>query len=222
MPGDFIDSHHHLWKYSAHQYPWMLKGMEGIRQDFLVPQLQAVTSQAGVTGTIAVQARQTIEETEWLLSLAESSDLIRGIVGWVPLIEDRVGAHLAALSRHPKLRGVSHVLHDESDDFYVLREDFNLGISLLQDFGLIYDILVFERHLQQTIQFVDRHPNQIFVIDHIGKPKIRNRIVSPWNTGIAELACRENVYCKISGMATEADWKSWTQDDLRPYFDTVL
>jgi L-fuconolactonase len=222
MLGQFIDSHHHLWKYSADQYPWMLGGMDGLRKDFLVPELHAVTRQAGVTGTIAVQARQRIEETEWLLTLAEQSDLILGVVGWLPLAEEKVGSHLAAWAGHPKLRGVRHVLHDEVDDFYVLREAFNRGISLLKDFGLVYDILIFERHLPQTIQFVDRHPNQIFIIDHIAKPKIKDHIVAPWNAGIAELALRENVYCKISGMATEADWKCWTQDDLRPYFDTVL
>jgi L-fuconolactonase len=222
MPGEFIDSHHHLWKYSADQYPWMIDGMDELRKDFLVPELHAVTRQAGITGTIAVQARQRIEETEWLLSLANKSDLILGIVGWLPLVGDKVESHLEAWSGNRKLRGLRHVLHDEIDDFYVRRQDFNRGISLLKEFGLVYDILIFERHLPQTIQFVDRHPNQVFIIDHMAKPKIKDHIVSPWNAGIAELARRENVYCKISGMVTEADWKSWTQDDLRPYFDTVL
>lgn len=222
MLGQFIDSHHHLWRYSADQYPWMLEGMDSLRKDFLLPELQVVTRQAGVTGTIAVQARQRIQETEWLLTLSEQSDLILAVVGWLPLVEHKVGSDLAAWAGHPKLRGVRHVLHDEIDDFYVLREGFNRGISLLKDFGLVYDILIFERHLPQTIQFVDRHPNQIFIIDHIAKPKIKDHIMAPWNVGIAELARRENVYCKISGMATEADWKFWTQDDLRPYFDTVL
>ncbi|HWF91895.1 MAG TPA: amidohydrolase family protein [Terriglobales bacterium] len=222
MPHEFIDAHHHLWQYSPEEYPWMLDGMEKIRKDFLVPQLQDVTRTAGVTGTVAVQARQTLEETEWLLNLADGTSLIRGIVGWVPLIEEDIAKRLEVFSAKPKLRGVRHVLHDEQDDLYMLREDFNRGISLLKDFDLVYDILIFERHLPQTLEFVDRHPNQVFVLDHIAKPKIRNKIFSPWDRGITELACRENVYCKISGMVTEADWNDWSESDLRPYFDAVL
>src|SRR6185437_3102744 len=222
MPHEFIDAHHHLWQYSPEEYPWMLDGMEKIRKDFLVPQLQDVTRTAGVTGTVAVQARQTLEETEWLLNLADGTSLIRGIVGWVPLIEEDIAKRLEVFSAKPKLRGVRHVLHDEPDDLYMLREDFNRGISLLKDFDLVYDILIFERHLPQTLEFVDRHPNQVFVLDHIAKPKIRNKIFSPWDRGITELASRENVYCKISGMVTEADWNDWSESDLRPYFDAVL
>jgi L-fuconolactonase len=222
MPSEFIDAHHHLWKYSPDQYPWMLDGMEGIRKDFLIPQLQTVTQMAGVTGTIAVQARQTIEETGWLLNLAGATPLIRGVVGWVPLVEDKAEIYLSQFSQDRKLRAVRHVLHDEPNEFYMLREDFNRGISRLRDFGLVYDILIFERHIPQTIEFVDRHPNQIFVVDHIAKPQIKRQIFSPWNMGILELARRGNIYCNVSGMVTEADWKIWTQADLRPYFDAVL
>jgi L-fuconolactonase len=222
MAPEFIDAHHHLWKYSPDQYPWMLEGMERIRKDFLIPQLQTVTQMAGVTGTIAVQARQTIEETKWLLKLAATTPLIRGIVGWVSLVEDKAEIYLSQFSQDRKLRAVRHVLHDEPNEFYMLREDFNRGISRLRDFGLVYDILIFERHIPQTIEFVDRHPNQIFVVDHIAKPQIKRQIFSPWNMGILELARRGNIYCKVSGMVTEADWKIWTQADLRPYFDAVL
>jgi L-fuconolactonase len=222
MPPEFIDAHHHLWKYSPDQYPWMLEGMERIRKDFLVPQLQTVTQMAGVTGTIAVQARQTVEETKWLLKLAATTPLIRGVVGWVSLVEDLAEIYLSQFSQDRKLRAVRHVLHDEPNQFYMLREDFNRGISRLKDFGLVYDILIFERHIPQTIEFVDRHPNQIFVLDHIAKPQIKRQIFSPWNMGILELARRGNIYCKVSGMVTEADWKIWTQADLRPYFDAVL
>lgn len=130
--------------------------------------------------------------------------------------------HLERFSGNRKLKGIRHVLHDESDDFYMLRDDFNRGISLLNDFGLRYDILIFERHLLQTIQFVDRHPKQLFIVDHIAKPRVKDRVRSSWEAEIAELARRDNVYCKLSGMATEADWKGWTESDLRPYFDTVL
>jgi L-fuconolactonase len=221
MPEENIDSHHHLWKYSAKEYPWMLDGMEDIRKDFVLPELDAVTRDANIQGTVVVQARQTLEETKWLLSLAESTGLIRGVVGWVPLIEDAT-SHLEKFSAHRKLRAVRHVLHDENDDFYMLREDFNRGISLLKDFNLVYDILIFEKHLPQTIKFVERHPNQIFVVDHIAKPQIKNCLLSPWKENIAALAQYENVYCKLSGMATEANWKNWTQSGLHPYFETVL
>jgi len=219
---EYIDAHHHLWKYSVEQYPWMLAGMEGIRRDFLVPELRVATHQAGITGTVVVQARQTLEETHWLLDIAGKSDLIRGVVGWAPLINHNIKAHLETFSSHPKLKGIRHVLHDEPDDFYMLRDDFNRGISALKDFGLQYDILIFERHLPQTIRFVDHHPDQLFIVDHIAKPKIRERVLAPWADRIAELAKRENVYCKLSGMVTEADWRNWTENDLRPYFEAVL
>src|SRR5215475_4502537 len=199
MPQEFIDAHHHLWKYSQEEYPWMSEGMEDIRRNFLVPELQKVTHEAEVTGTVAVQARQTLEESRWLLELADQTNLIRGVVGWVPLVEVGVSSHLEMFSAHPKFKGVRHVLHDEADDFYMLRDDFNRGISLLKNFNLRYDILIFERHLPQTIQFVDRHPNQIFIVDHIAKPKIKDHLLSSWDRNIAELAKRENVYCKISG-----------------------
>jgi L-fuconolactonase len=222
MPDEFIDAHHHLWKYSQEQYPWMLEGMEGIRRDFLIPELQKAARDAGISGTVAVQARQTIEETKWLLGLAGASDLIRGVVGWVPLVDADVAKQLEAFAAEAKLKGVRHVLHDEPDDFYMLRDDFNRGVSRLKDFGLQYDILIFERHLSQTIQFVDRHPNQRFVVDHIAKPRVKAQVRSPWQELITELARRENVCCKLSGMATEADWRQWTESDLRPYFDITL
>jgi len=222
MPNEFIDAHHHLWKYSQEQYPWMLAGMEGIRRDFLIPELQSATQEAGINGTVAVQARQTIEETKWLLDLARTNRLIRGVVGWVPLIGADAAAQLEALAADANLKGVRHVLHDESDDFYMLRDDFNRGVSRLKEFDLRYDVLIFERHLSQTIQFVDRHPNQLFVVDHMAKPRIKNQVRSPWQELIKQLGERENVYCKLSGMATEADWSHWIESDLRPYFDVAL
>lgn len=222
MPDEIIDAHHHLWKYSQEQYPWMLAGMESIRRDFLIPDLHVVTQEAGINGTVAVQARQTIEETKWLLNLAGASDLIRGVVGWVPLVEADVQKHLETFSADAKLKGIRHVLHDEADDFYMLRDDFNRGISLLKNFDLQYDILIFERHLSQTIDFVDRHPHQRFVVDHIAKPRIKDHARSPWAAQLTELARRENVYCKLSGMVTEANWTRWNAGDLRPYFDTAF
>ena len=217
-----IDSHHHFWKYSAEEYGWMSDAQAAIRRDFGPEDLEREIDAAGIDGVVSVQARQTLEENEFLLGHAEKHDFIKGVVGWVPLVEADVAEQLEKLAEQPKLKGVRHVLHDEADDDYMLREDFNRGIAMLKDFDLVYDILIFEKHLPQTIQFVDRHPDQVFVVDHIAKPRIEANELSPWQSRIVELAHRPNVYCKVSGMATEADYQSWTPKQLEPYFQTVL
>lgn len=219
---DCIDAHHHLWCYKADQYPWMIEKMTALRRDFLLDDLLAEADKAGVGGSVVVQARQSVKETKWLSDIAVNSEFIRGVVGWAPLIDQEIASILEALAVLPKVKAMRHVPHDESDDFYILRPDFNCGVSLLKEFDLAYDLLIFQRHLPQTIVFVDRHPNQRFVLDHIGKPQIRGQQVSPWRENLGELAKRQNVYCKISGMATEADWATWTDDELRVYFEIVL
>jgi L-fuconolactonase len=221
-PPQIIDAHHHLWRYSSDGYPWISDDMEPLRHDFLLAELQAETSSAGVTGTVVVQARQSIEETRWLLELVEANGTVLGVVGWVPLISDAAGEVLETFRDCPKLKGVRHVLHDEADDHYMLRKDFQHGIELLREFGLRYDLLIFERHLPQTIGLVDAFPNQPFVVDHIAKPAIRSGEMEPWASQIRELAKRRHVFCKLSGMVTEADWSSWTAEQFRPYFDVVL
>ena len=222
MPYAKIDAHHHLWKYSAAQYPWISENMGLLRRDFLIQDLMDVLEESDIDGVVTVQARQAMAETRWLLDLAHSHDFIRGVVGWVALTDPKVEGDLEHLSTHVKLKSVRHVLHDEPDDFYILREDFNRGIKLLQGFGLRYDLLIFERHLPQAIQFVDRHPNQIFILNHIAKPRIRQGVISPWRENLAELARRENVFCKLSGLVTEASWQSWTEADLDPYLQIAL
>ena len=218
-----IDAHHHLWKYSAAEYGWISPEMSVIRRDFLPGDLEPLMHHFGINGTVAVQARQTLEETAWLLELARQHELIRGVVGWVPLVEgDKVKPHLERFSRDRKLRGVRHVVQDEPDPRYILRSDFNQGIRALREFKLRYDILIFERHLPAAIEFVDRHPNQIFILDHIAKPRIKEGVLKPWDANIRELAKRQNVYCKLSGMVTEADPKRWTPANLQPYIDVVL
>jgi L-fuconolactonase len=169
MPGDSIDAHHHLWKYSPEEYPWMSDGMEAIRRDFLAADLEKVFHESGIAGAVTVQARQTLAETNWLLELSASTSLIRGVVGWVPLTNSNVGRKLEEFGSRKELKAVRHVVHDEPDDFYILREDFNRGVALLKQFDLRYDILIFGRHLPQTIQFVDRHPTQVFILDHIAE-----------------------------------------------------
>ena len=157
-----------------------------------------------------------------MLEYAHNNDFIKGVVGWVPLCEDNVGKYIECFAKHPALKGVRHIVQDESDDDFVLREDFNHGISLLKDHGLAYDVLIFERQLPQTITFVKMHPQQRFVLDHIAKPKIKKGQIQPWRDNIEKLAGIENVWCKVSGMVTEVDFKNWDKDQLKPYFDVVL
>ncbi len=196
--------------------------MPVLRHDFLPDDLHKVMAQAGINASVAVQARQTVEETRWLLELAGQHDFMKGVVGWAPLVDPGVAAELEKFAGNPKLKGIRHVLQDEVDEHYMLRDDFNRGISELKAFHLAYDVLIFERHLPQTIQFVDKHPDQVFVVDHLAKPRVRFHAVSPWAEHLRELAKRANVYCKISGLATEADHKNWTEQQLDVYIDTVL
>jgi len=217
-----IDSHHHFWRYAAAEYGWISDAMAVLRRDFLPGDLEREIRAAGVDGVVSVQARQTVAETEWLLSMAEASPFIRGVVGWVPLADPGVDEILARLARHPKLRAVRHVVQDEPDPGFLLREEINRGIGRLQGHGLAYDILIFERQLPQALALVDRHPGQVFVLDHIAKPRIRDGAISPWRERMRELARRPNVWCKLSGVVTEADWEGWTPAGIRPYLDAAL
>lgn len=217
-----IDAHHHLWQYSPVEYGWISDEMAVLQRDFLPDDLNREIQAAGVSGAVAVQARQTLGETEWLLGLAEQNDFMLGVVGWVPLADPGLPAILERLAARPKLKGVRHVVQDEPDDNFILREDINAGVSALNRASLVYDILIFERHLPQAIAFVDRHPDQPFVLDHVAKPRITTGEISPWKERIAELARRPNICCKLSGMVTEADWGNWTEEQLQPYMETVL
>ena len=217
-----IDAHHHFWQYSEAEYGWISDEMRELRRDFLAGDLQREMAAAGLDGAVTVQARQTLEETRWLLQLAEKHSFLRGVVGWAPLASVDFPRHLEELAAHAKLKGLRHVIQDEPDDDFILGEDFNRGISALAGTGLVYDILIFERHLSAAARFVDRHPNQIFVLDHLAKPLIRQGEISPWRERLRDLAARPHVYCKLSGLATEANWHRWTIDDLRPYFEIAL
>jgi len=217
-----IDAHHHFWRYDPVQYEWIGDAMSVIRRDFLPADLERAISASGVDGVVSVQARQTVEETRWLLAMAGENDFMRGVVGWVPLVSPAVGDDLAEFAGNPKLKAVRHVVQGEPDPGFILRDDFNRGIRTLRKFELVYDILIVERQLPQTIKFVDLHPEQVFVLDHIAKPGIAASELEPWRTNIAELAHRPNVYCKLSGLVTEADYHAWTEEQLRPYMDAVL
>lgn len=218
-----IDAHHHFWTYSAAEYPWMGEGMEGLRRDFGPADLAAEARAAGVTGAMSVQARQSLAETHGLLALASRhSSLILGVVGWAPLIHPQIDAILEPLAADPRLKGIRHVLQDEADDRYMLRPDFQRGVAAVGRHGLVYDILIYERHLPYATELVDAHPDVSFVLDHIAKPRIRDGAIEPWRSRMRELARRPNVACKLSGMATEAGWTTWTGPHLRPYFEVVL
>jgi L-fuconolactonase len=217
-----IDAHHHLWRYEPVEYSWISEDMAALRRDFLPADLFQEMAAAGVTGAIAVQARQSLEETEWLLELASSNEWMMGVVGWIPLADADVEGEIERLAANPKFKAVRHVIQDEPDPAFMLRPGFQRGLGLLPRFGLAYDLLIYERQLPEAINLVDEHRDVTFVLDHIGKPRIRDGLFAPWRELIRELARRENVFCKISGMATEAGWRSWAEADLRPYWETVL
>jgi len=217
-----IDAHHHLWKYSVQEYDWIDDNMKVIRRDFLPADLKQALASGGIDGAVTVQARQTLEETDWLLGLAAKNDFMRGVVGWVPLKDPKIATILERYHGQKKLKGIRHVLQGEKDPNYALAADFQRGIEALKPAGLVYDILIFERQLPQAIQLVDRNPSQVFVLDHIAKPRIKEHAMSPWTENIRKLAQRKNVYCKISGMVTEADYQHWAPADLHPYFEIVL
>jgi L-fuconolactonase len=216
-----IDSHHHLWQYSPTEYGWIDDTMTALRRDFLPTDLVAELANAKIDGAITVQARQTLEETDWLLDLAQTCPQIRGVVGWAPIASADFEASLPQLTSQAKLVGLRHVVQAEPAGF-LDTPDFNHGIRALAKTNLIYDILIFERQLEEAIRFVDRHPLQVFVLDHIAKPKIATGELEPWRTHIRKLSTRPNVSCKISGMVTEDAWPKWSIESLRPYLDTVV
>jgi L-fuconolactonase len=217
-----IDAHHHLWRYNAAEYGWLDEGMRELHRDFLPKDLIVELAKAGIDGTVAVQARQTLDETRWLLDQAEASEAIRGVVGWASIAGEEFPGIMEEFEHRPKLKGLRHVIQDEPDENYILRANFNSGILAMQGSGLVYDILIYERHLPQTIEFVDEYPEQVFVLDHAAKPRIGAGILEPWTENLRELALRQNVWCKVSGLATEADWKNWNIDTLRPYLDVIV
>ena len=219
--AEIIDAHHHLWQYSEAEYEWITPEMGVLKRDFLAEELRGEMTAAGVDGAVVVQARQTLEETRWLLEVARENDSVRGVVGWVPLMDGDVVNVLKEFDGAKKLKGIRHVVQAEAEGF-MLREDFNAGIAALQGTGLVYDILVHEGQLKESAEFVRKHPEQVFVLDHLAKPKIKAGEMEPWRSGFFELSEAGNVYCKVSGMVTEADWGAWTLEGLRPYLNAVV
>jgi L-fuconolactonase len=217
-----LDSHQHFWHYSPTEHTWMTDQMQALKQDFLPQDLKPLLDSIQFNGCIAVQARQNLEETRWLLELAEQYPLIKGVVGWVDLRSERLSEQLQRFAQHPKLLGVRHVVHDEPDDNFMLRPDFRRGIAQLLDFNLTYDLLLFPKHLQVASELVKEFPQQPFVLDHLAKPKIAEQLFSPWKEDLHQLATFPNVFCKLSGMVTETNWKRWRPADFHPYLDVVF
>jgi L-fuconolactonase len=217
-----IDAHQHFWHYDAVEYGWINDSMSVLRRDFLPHDLKPLLDESGFGGCIAVQARQTLEETHWLLELAARNAFIRGVVGWVDLRSPDLAEQLGELTYNPTLVAVRHVVQDEPDDEFMLRPDFRRGIAQLAEFGLVYDLLVYPRQLRAAARLVRQFPWQRFVLDHIAKPLIAQAALEPWRTDIRALAQLPNVSCKVSGMVTEAHWRDWRPQDFRPYLDVVF
>lgn len=217
-----IDAHQHFWRYSAAEYGWIDESMAALRRDFLPVDLRREIDGAAMDACVAVQARQTLEETRWLLELAGKHPFVAGVIGWIDLQADDAAEQLEQFVDHPKFVGVRHIVQAEPDDRFMLRPAFCRGISLLEDRDLTYDILIYPKHLQAAADFVSRFKRQRFVLDHMAKPDIRAGVIREWEKGIRELAAFPLVFCKLSGLVTEADWTRWTPDDMRPYLDVVF
>jgi L-fuconolactonase len=216
-----IDAHQHFWVYDPVEYPWMTEEKAALRRDYLPEDLAREQAKVQFDGSIAVQARQTLEESRWLLELADRNERIKGVVGWVDLCSGRVAEQLEKFAAHQKFVGVRHVVQDEPDDRFMLRPEFLRGLGVLNQFNLTYDLLVYPRQLPAAIEIVQRFPEQPFVLDHMAKPPIKGGILSPWKEQIQELAAFPNVSCKVSGIVTEADWREWKSEDFTPYLDVV-
>lgn len=218
-----IDAHQHFWQYSAEEYGWIDDAMLVIRRDFLPNDLAPLLAAARIDGTVAVQARQTVAETDWLLGLAESTPLIKGVVGWVPLAQEGagVGGRLERYLGQSRFKGVRHVLQAEPEAYFS-DVRFNAALDEVARRGLVYDLLVFSRQLTAALALVQRHPSLRIVLDHIAKPIVQGPPPAEWRRQIRELARRPNVACKFSGVVTEVPGWQWTPQLLRPYFDVVL
>ncbi|PYQ82248.1 MAG: amidohydrolase [Acidobacteria bacterium] len=217
-----IDAHQHFWKYDAAEYTWIDDSMAALKRDFLPDESAREMARVGFDACVAVQARQTLDETRWLLGLAAEHPSIAGVVGWVDLQADNVRDQLAALAGHQRLVGIRHIAQSEPDDRFLLRPQVVRGIRLLADFGLGFDILIYRRQLGSAAELVGRLPSQRFVLDHLAKPDLRSGEIDEWERDIRRLAAQPNVFAKLSGLVTEASWARWTSDQIRPYLDVAF
>lgn len=217
-----IDAHQHFWQFDAIRDAWITDDMRVIRRDFLPEDLKLVLEQNQIDGCVAVQAAQESAETDFLVQLATEYDFIKGVVGWTDLQAPDLLEKLVEYKKQPKLRGFRHVLQAEPDDAFMLRPEFVAGVKALRDYDFTYDILIFPQHLPNALKLVQQCADQPFVLDHLAKPHIREGKLESWKKDLMALAAQENVCCKISGMITEADWNTWTYEQLVPYLDVAL
>jgi L-fuconolactonase len=217
-----IDSHQHFWRYAPARHGWITDAMAVLKRDFLPPTLERELQASEIGASVAVQADQSEGETLFLLDLAKQYTVIAGVVGWADLCADNLPERLEYFSENDKLCGFRHVLQDEPDDRFMLRKSFVRGIAALSEFDFTYDILIYPRQLPAAIELVQKFPEQLFVVDHIAKPPIKSHETATWAQNMREIAAAPNVFCKLSGMVTEADWSHWTQEDFRPYLDIVF
>lgn len=217
-----IDSHQHFWRYSPQTHSWIPEEEHVLQQDFLPPHLKPELDRHSIDGCVAVQANQSEEETQFLLDLADRYDFIRGVVGWIDLRDEHIEERLAYYDGFPRLVGIRHIVQSETDPDFLLRPDFLRGVRLLSAHRLVYDMLIYEPQLPVTIRFAAQLPETRLVLDHIGKPKIAEGERSAWQASIRALATLPHVYCKLSGMVTEANRSHWQREDITPYLDTVV
>jgi L-fuconolactonase len=217
-----IDAHQHFWIYHPAEYDWIDDSMAALRRDFLPQDLKLELAANHFQGSIAVQARQTMEETRWLLGLAERSPSILGVVGWADLRCPDIRSRLKVMAQNPKLVGIRHIVQSEPDDRFLLQPDFLRGVSVLEEFDLAYDILIYTKHLPTAAEFVQRFPRQRFVLDHLAKPPIKSGSIDVWANGIRRLADCSNLCCKLSGLVTEADWTLWEPEQILPFLDVAF
>ncbi len=217
-----VDAHQHFWRYDPAEYDWIGEGMERLARDYLPADLAPLLAAEGIAGSVAVQARQTIEETRWLLDLAAKHPAILGVVGWVDLRSNEVGEQLREFAANPRFFGVRHVVQNEPDVRFLLGEAFVGGLRQLHGFGLTYDLLLYPPQLPAAVELAGMMPEQPFVLDHLAKPLIKPGILDPWQADLRALARHPNVSCKLSGLVTEAAWQGWKRADFAPYLEVAL
>jgi L-fuconolactonase len=217
-----IDSHVHFLVYNPQEHVWVTDELRALKASFLPNDIEPLLTRAGFQGCVAVEARQMPKENKWLLSLAQSHPVIKGVVGWVDLAAPDITTRLEALAVHPEIKGVRHVVIDEPDEKFLLRPDFQRGIAALGSFGFTYDLLILPQHMPAAVQLVRKLPQQRFVLDHLGLPNIRERQIASWKSGMKELAAFPNVFVKLSGLVFRADWQRWRLQDFTPYIDVAL
>ncbi|WP_343745205.1 amidohydrolase family protein [Chitinophaga sp.] len=217
-----IDAHQHFWQYDPVRDAWIDDSMQVIRRDFFPEHLEPILASNGVHGCVAVQADQSENETAFLLDLADKHPFIKGVVGWTDLRSPNVRERLAAYTAHPKLKGFRHIVQGEPDNNFLLGEAFCNGIAALAEFGFTYDILVYPKQLAATAAFVEKFPDHRFAIDHVAKPDFKTGALDEWAAYMRRIAKAPNVYCKLSGLVTEADWQHWQQEHFEPFLDVVL